>query len=161
MYNDAGANRDNDKRPWYLRKLIDLNKMFTSREEESTLTKHNRRNLLFALWQIHCVRRVIESAFINENHTTASIGEILGISLSVGFLLSWISAFDNKSSLNKNVASIGTLVYLIGEIGNVYHHYLLSCFKKEAKLNNSKYAAIFAEVLQNRSLFACFFGCYS
>lgn len=137
--NSSSNSSNQNKKPWYLKTLLDVNRIFSSNDSNSNnLTTDERWKLLSALWTLHFGRRLIETAFINEYKSSESLAETIITGVYYGF---WalISSFDDSAKLNKNVATIGALAFIIGEVGNGYHHYLLKCFKNEGKSLNKRY----------------------
>ena len=87
--------------------------------------QHNNTTFITGyLLTIHFLKRVLETAFLHKYSGTMDFATCIGISTfySLTTLLNATTAFPFTS---KSVQTFGILVFASGEIGNLYHHYLL------------------------------------
>ena len=118
---------------WYMRPLIHIDNNKDNENKDNYLSISQSRRLLDTFFYFHFVRRLFEVQFVQSSRGSdvppfAIIGSCVNYAL-YGVL----NKYDPKLRLNKTVATIGSLIFLIGEIGNLYHHYLLAQFRKEPK----------------------------
>ena len=148
--------------PWYKKKFQQLffaTNVDYRENEDDYYSVQRKHNLLLFLWTLHYGRRLFETLFINEFKTKESI---IGPIIACGYygLVAWMNAPKNtiktiikfnenkynnnnkpkrqRTYLHKYIAYLGICTYMFGEIGNGYHHYLLSQLKNEAlDINNN------------------------
>ena len=102
---------------------------------ENYLASSQKNNLLAILWTLHFSRRFVESLFIHKYETKEHILTPLFGTIfysTMGYLNSRVSQKHSCEYLHKKVALFGTILFLMGEIGNGYHQYLLRSFQKES-----------------------------
>lgn len=97
-------------------------------------------------WCFHFIRRIIEVLFIHKYYTLTQYKSIISLSMYHIFLAIWISLSTNpyiytiyfninpQFKINKigltKLIKIGCMIFMIGEIGNSLHYYLLRKMKK-------------------------------
>jgi very-long-chain enoyl-CoA reductase len=91
---------------------------------------------------VHFLKRVVEVMFVHKYSgvTSASLSVFIGIYYA---FTSWIILhFQGKVKLSDNSMAYhlaGLALFIIGEIGNAYHHFLLSALRKQP--NDKSYIA--------------------
>ena len=106
-----------------------------NKHNSNLLSKSQSKQLLTYLWCMHFIRRIIESQLLHKYYGKQKFYELIGVTLYYGTFSLWNKLHLDKLNINKNKAIIGSLIFLIGEFGNFYHHYLLKTFRDELKGN--------------------------
>ena len=91
---------------------------------------NQRHFILTACLFAHFAKRIFETLFIHKysGHTSGSVAAFIGIYYAI---LTWIVInFQNQSIISPDVYIPGLVIFLIGEIGNAYHHILLSRLRR-------------------------------
>lgn len=102
---------------------------------------HAERPLLIGIMlSIHFLKRTLETFFLHKYSGSADFAT----SISIGIYYTIVSIIINNfllkvptSLYNSNLLNVGIACFVIGQIGNLYHHYLLSTLRKD-KINDVK-----------------------
>lgn len=94
----------------------------------------NIKYLFIGLWELHFLRRTIEVLFVHDYKRKMSFTESLGAPLYYWFFAFWNGvAIRSDNGYNPTylpMASVGGVLFIVGEFGNCYCHYLLRSFRK-------------------------------
>ena len=104
--------------------------------EEDGVSKKTKKMLLSFLWYSHFTRRIIESC-IGSSTRRVSPSQLFSISFGYS-LAACLNQHNEYTVLNKKDAVLGTALFVIGEIGNFYHHFLLKNLRNEPKTEYKK-----------------------
>jgi len=84
------------------------------------------------IWSFHYGRRVIEVLFLHDYKRVMSLGITIGAVIyygGLGVFCAWCThhqVWKRNGYPNEILLWLGFCVFMIGEIGNAYHHYLLA-----------------------------------
>lgn len=101
------------------------------------------RNVIVSVFLlIHFAKRVLETLFLHK-YSGQSDGIVTTfIGLYYAFVSWQVVAFNrvavDSSMLSNNLLYIGAATFLIGELGNLYHHYLLAQLRKGSSTTGAK-----------------------
>jgi len=94
----------------------------------------DRPFLIGIMLVIHFLKRTFETLFLHKY----SGGTDLATSISIGVYYTLVSIIINSflvkvpiSLYDSNLCSLGIACFLIGQIGNFYHHYILATLRKD------------------------------
>ena len=97
----------------------------------------DRKLLLVVSLFGHFTKRVFETLFIHKYSGNTDAYVASGIGFYYLFVSWFILHFQKLVVISKDIYSpsiiIGTVLFLVGEIGNFYHHFLLSNLRKNAE----------------------------
>lgn len=98
----------------------------------------DRPFLIGIMLVVHFLKRTLETLFLHKY----SGGTDLATSISIGVYYTLVSIIINSflvkvptSLYDSNLCSLGIACFLIGQIGNFYHHYILSTLRNKDDLN--------------------------
>ena len=94
----------------------------------------DRPFLIGIMLVIHFLKRTLETLFLHKY----SGGTDLATSISIGIYYTLVSIIISSflvqvpiSLYDRNLCSLGIACFLIGQIGNLYHHYILATLRKD------------------------------
>jgi very-long-chain enoyl-CoA reductase len=101
-------------------------------------TDHADRPLIIGVMlTIHFLKRTLETLFLHKYSGSTDLGTAIFIGIYytlVSIIVSYFSVQVPVSLYDKNILTTGITLFIIGQIGNFYHHYILASLRKD-KLN--------------------------
>eukprot|EP00891_Asterochloris_glomerata_P001362 jgi/Astpho2/1362/Aster-x1004 len=123
------------------------------------LATTHRGTLIAAMLSLHFIKRELEVQFVHvytggtEKATAIAIS--MYYSLHCLAIMYFSSAIPSSQLSSGLILQLGTALFLVGTLGNAYHHYLLSTLRSKAEVQQKKRKvpqADFASYLAGRSL---------
>lgn len=112
------------------------NSMLISNDADFAKNKH-MKYLFIALWALHFMRRTLEVLFVHRYKRRMPIIESAGAPVYYWFFAIWIAwSMRSESGYEQSFlvfVILGSLVFLIGEIGNCICHIQLRKFRNEKR----------------------------
>ena len=106
---------------------------------------NGREPLTAALLAVHFFKRLVETLFLHRYSSTATDGAV-GATIGVYYLLTsaliaWaqggVPATAYASPAAKGLLLVGLVLFTVGQLGNLYHHYLLRLLRSSSPSSSS------------------------
>lgn len=81
------------------------------------------------LLAVHFGKRVLEVLFLHKYSGTMGLKEACGISTYYSLVTALIAKTALAKNPNSKTQAVGLAAFVVGELGNLYHHYLLRCLR--------------------------------
>jgi steroid 5-alpha reductase family enzyme len=85
------------------------------------------------LLMLHFGKRTLECLFLHQYSGTQPLASCVVIAASYvlqAVMVARSTAKREDKAFNRTLATIGVILFVIGQLGNFYHHYLLACLRK-------------------------------
>jgi len=102
----------------------------------------NLHNVAAGLLFLHFLKRTLEVLFLHSFGGTMSRNTSFLISTFYSLDTLLVSSFAlNVPDIDPTFMTVGIVLFAIGELGNFYHHYLLTTLRKDRKKSSQRYVA--------------------
>jgi len=91
-----------------------------------------------SLVALHFIKRVLESLFLHKYSGTMDFGTSIMIGTYYSLVSVLIIFTATTTHLNLTLQYLGVVVFLVGELGNLYHHYLLRQLRSNTNTTNTR-----------------------
>jgi len=103
---------------------------------------YSDRGLLIAIMlTIHFLKRTLETLFLHKYSGGTSLSTSISIGIYytlVSVIVSYFSSLLPLSLYNQRTSIVGIIFFVIGQLGNFYHHYLLANLRKTTVTNDKE-----------------------